>query len=60
MRAPSLPGLQLMAPSGRQRQFWDWARGAKIVRAQTPTGAFPIFILHGARGNEHLSFGTGS
>jgi hypothetical protein len=32
----------LMAPSGHQRQFWDRARGAKIVRAQTPPGHSPF------------------
>jgi hypothetical protein len=29
-------------------------------RAYTLSGVTPIFILHGARANEHLGFGTGS
>ena len=32
----------------------------KLPGIQDAPGALPIFIIHGARANEYLSFGTGS
>jgi hypothetical protein len=61
LRAPNIVGRQSVLPAGRQYQIaHTGSRHQKLTRTLAPAGAIPIFILHGARANEHLSFGTGS
>jgi hypothetical protein len=43
----------------RMRDCHENGRVQLCCRTHMPTGALPIFILHGARANEHLRFGTG-